>query len=65
MAKLRPRERDVMRLRAAGLTEKEIAQRLGIAYCTVKTYSKRARSRTGKTTIEIAVAVAVADNANG
>lgn len=61
MSKLRPREREVMSLRAKGLTEREIARALGIAYNTVKSYSGRARKRTGKTSIQIAVAVAVAE----
>jgi DNA-binding NarL/FixJ family response regulator len=56
--KLTPRQREVMTLKARGLTEKQIALRLGIAYCTVKTYSRRARERTQRTSAEIMTAVA-------
>ena len=57
MDKLTPRQRQVMALKARGMTERQIAQSLGIAYSTVKTYSHRARKRTQRTTIEIVMAV--------
>lgn len=59
MASIRPREKEVYSLRAKGMTEREIARLLNLSYCTVKTYSRRARQRTGRTSMEIAVAVAV------
>ena len=48
-------------MRAKGLTQREIAQRLNLSYNTVRTYSRRACKRTGRTSIEVAVAVALAE----
>ena len=46
---LTPRELDVLRLVAAGLANKQIARRLGIAEQTVKTHLTRAMQRIGVT----------------
>ena len=58
---LRPREREVMRMRAKGMTQAEIARRLNLSYNTIRTYSRRACKRTNRTSIEVAVAVALAE----
>jgi DNA-binding CsgD family transcriptional regulator len=60
MASLTPRQRQVYTLKAEGKTEREIARMLGIAYSTVKSYSRDARRKTGRTSIELACAAAVA-----
>lgn len=45
---LSPRETDVLRLLAAGMTTKEAAKELGLAECTVKTYAKAIRAKAGE-----------------
>ncbi len=44
---LSPREAQVVRLVALGLSDKEIAQRTGVAYTTVRTYLTQALRKTG------------------
>lgn len=46
MAKLTPRQRDVVRLLAQGYSQKEAARRLGMAYGTVRKHTLAARNRT-------------------
>jgi DNA-binding CsgD family transcriptional regulator len=54
---LTPRQEQVVRLAAVGLSSKEIARRLGIAKRTVDGYFSEARRRTGaKTRIELVAA---------
>ena len=45
MAKLTPRQKDVVRLLAQGYSQKEAARRLGIAYGTVRKHTLAARHR--------------------
>lgn len=44
-AALSDRERAVTRLASKGLTDKEIALRLGLAFTTIRTYWKRIRQK--------------------
>jgi DNA-binding NarL/FixJ family response regulator len=54
MTKLTARQRDVVRLLAAGYSQKEIAPRLGLTYGTVRKYTHAARERTAcQSTAEI------------
>lgn len=59
--KLTPRQREILAMKAKGLTDREVASHLGIKYTTVKSYARNARERTGKTTFELAVAVAISE----
>ena len=43
------RERQVVQLRAEGLTFKQVGERLGLTESTAKQYMCRARNKTGKT----------------
>jgi DNA-binding CsgD family transcriptional regulator len=45
MAKLTNRQREIVRLLAAGCSQKEAARRLGIAYGTVRKHTLAARHR--------------------
>lgn len=56
---LSERERDVLFLAADGLTDKEIAQRLGIGAKTVRTYWDRVRSKLGASSRTQALAMAL------
>lgn len=47
LARLTPREREVVGLAAEGLLDKEIAQRLGISYTTVRTHLDRSFQKLG------------------
>jgi DNA-binding CsgD family transcriptional regulator len=59
-ARLTPRQAQIVRLAAVGLSSKEIARTLGIAKRTVDGYFTDARKRTGaKTRIELVAASAV------
>jgi two-component system, NarL family, nitrate/nitrite response regulator NarL len=57
--KLTPRELDVLRLIAEGLTHEEIGARLSIAAETVRTHSRKAADRLGARTRTQAVASAI------
>lgn len=56
---LSERERDVLFLAADGLTDKEIAQKLGIGAKTVRTYWDRVRSKLGASSRTQALAMAL------
>lgn len=59
MAKLTPRQREIVRLLVAGDSQKEIARKLGLRYGTVRQHVMRARNRGDcRSTTEIAVKVA-------
>jgi DNA-binding CsgD family transcriptional regulator len=45
--KLSPREREVVELIAAGLTGRQVAERLGIAVGTVRAHAQMARMKLG------------------
>jgi DNA-binding NarL/FixJ family response regulator len=47
MQRLTPRQRQIVKLQARGLVQKEIADRLGIALSTVKTHLARSFLKTG------------------
>ncbi|TDG20469.1 LuxR family transcriptional regulator [Paraburkholderia silviterrae] len=47
LGRLTPREREVVVLAAEGLLDKEIAQRLGISYTTVRTHLDRSFQKLG------------------
>ncbi|WP_322748468.1 MULTISPECIES: helix-turn-helix transcriptional regulator [unclassified Frankia] len=47
LARLSPRERDVLAHFARGFTYSQIGRRLGIADSTVDTYIRRVRAKTG------------------
>jgi DNA-binding CsgD family transcriptional regulator len=54
MSKLTNRQREIVRLLAAGCSQKEAARRLGIAYGTVRKHTLAARTRADcRSTIEI------------
>jgi len=54
MGKLTNRQREIVRLLAAGYSQKEAARRLGIAYGTVRKHTLAARERTAcRSTTEI------------
>lgn len=56
MSKLTNRQREIVRLLAAGYSQKEAARRLGIAYGTVRKHTLAARERTAcRSTVEIVV----------
>ena len=56
MAKLTPRQQDVVRLLAQGYSQKEAARRLGMAYGTIRKHTLAARLRTDcRSTTEIVV----------
>lgn len=59
-ADLSLRERELLQLLAGGLSEKEIAERMGIALRTIHTYLDRIRAKLGATNRVHAVALAVA-----
>lgn len=54
-----PREREVLRLVADGLTEKEIARRMGVCANTVHNLKHRACRRLGAVSTTHAVALAI------
>lgn len=59
MAKLTPRQREIVRLLALGDSQKEIARKLGLRHGTVRQHMMRARARGEcRSTAEIAVRVA-------
>ena len=53
---LSPRQLEVAQLISEGLTDKEIAKRMGISYWTVHTMMDLIRARTGMNRIQLAVA---------
>ena len=56
MAKLTNRQREIVRLLAAGYSQKEAAKRLGMAYGTIRKHTMAARLRTDcRSTMEIVV----------
>ena len=56
MSKLTIRQREIVRLLAAGYSQKQVARRLGIAYGTVRKHTLAARERTAcRSTVEIVV----------
>jgi DNA-binding NarL/FixJ family response regulator len=57
--RLTPREADVLRLLAEGLTHEEIGERLDIASETVRTHARKAAERLGAKTRTQAVATAI------
>lgn len=59
MAQLTRRQREVLSLKAAGMTYREIARQLNISYRTAERHAHIASGRTGKTTTQLAVAVAI------
>jgi NarL family two-component system response regulator LiaR len=58
---LTPRQREILRLIAAGLENKQIARRLGIGVHTVKTHVSRVLSKLGASSRTEAVVVALRD----
>jgi DNA-binding CsgD family transcriptional regulator len=62
---LSDRERQIVRLAARGLTDKEIAVRTGISLTTVRTYWERLRQKTGTNNRASAVALFVRGSAKG
>jgi DNA-binding NarL/FixJ family response regulator len=58
---LTPRQREILRLLASGLENKQIARRLGIGVHTVKTHVSRVLSKLGATSRTEAVVVALRD----
>jgi len=57
---LTPREREVMRRVAAGMTDRLVAERLGLRVSTVRTHVEHARAKLGARTRAHAVARAIA-----
>jgi DNA-binding CsgD family transcriptional regulator len=57
---LTPREREVLTEVAAGLNNREIAEKLGVSYSTARTHVERAREKLGVATQAAAVAHALA-----
>lgn len=58
MAKLTPRQREIVRLLAQGNSQKEIARRLGLRYGTVRQHTMRIRERGEcRSTLELVVKV--------
>lgn len=53
---LSPRQLEVAQLISEGLTDKEIAKRMGISYWTVHAMMHSIRARTGMNRIQLAVA---------
>lgn len=53
---LSPRQAEVVHLISEGLSDKEIAQRMGISYWTVHAMMDLIRARTGMNRIQLAVA---------
>lgn len=53
---LSPRQLEVAQLISEGMTDKEIAKRMGISYWTVHAMMDMIRARTGMNRIQIAVA---------
>jgi len=63
MAKLTPRQQDVVVLLAQGYSQKEAAKALGMAYGTIRKHTLAARTRTEcRSTVEIVVRVALEQN---
>jgi DNA-binding CsgD family transcriptional regulator len=58
---LSDREQDVLRLAAQGLSDKETAAKLGLAYTTVKSYWSRICFKANAKTRELAISALVAD----
>ena len=52
MSKLRPRERELVKLLMSGTTRKEAASVMGIGHGTAKTYANRAMKRLAYRTVE-------------
>jgi len=65
MAKLTTRQRQIAALLAAGLTQRQIAHRLGIAEQTCYNTTQAMRDRTGTTTAVIAVKAAAETERSG
>lgn len=59
MDKLTPREKQIAKLLASGMTQRQIAQKLGIEVGSCYNHTRRMRSRTGETTMSIAVKAAI------
>jgi len=60
-----PRERQVLKLAAEGLTDKEMAVRLGVSITTVRTYWERIRQKTGAVNRSQAVAFFMSGTTGG
>jgi len=60
MEKLTPRQREIARLLADGLTQRQVAYQLGIKSRSVYNHTQRMRDRTGvRSTVTIAVKAAM------
>lgn len=58
MAKLSPRQKDIVQMMLQGRSQKEIGRTLGISYNTVRQHLKGARDRTGsETSLQLAMRV--------
>jgi len=58
---LTPREREVVRLLAQGMNQREIARTLGVEYCTIRTHIEHIHGKTGtRSAMQLAVKAAVA-----
>lgn len=58
MAKLSPRQKDIVQMMVQGRSQKEIGRTLGISYNTVRQHLKSARDRTGsETSLQLAMRV--------
>jgi RNA polymerase sigma factor (sigma-70 family) len=56
MAKLSPRQRQIVQLMCQGCTQKEIGRQMGISYNTVRQHLKSARDRTAsQTSLQLAM----------
>ena len=56
MAKLSPRQQQIIRRLAAGESQKSIARQLGVSYSTVRAHMRQARERTDtRTSLELAI----------
>lgn len=64
MATLTTRQREIVALKAQGMTDRQVALRLCISRHTVKHHMCHARERAGATTIQLAVAAALAQIGN-
>lgn len=66
MSKLTNRQREIVRLLAAGYSQKETARSLGIAYGTVRKHTLAARERTKcRSTTEIVMRAVSESNGEG
>lgn len=59
VAQLTKRQQQVLGLKAQGMTYRQIARELSISPRTAERHATIARERTGRSTIQLAVAVAV------